>query len=354
MSEPVGLDVSRFDHWLRDNRAELVGEDEVTAELLQGGLSNLTYRIDNGSRRFVLRRPPLGHVLSTAHDMAREFRVISGLANSAVPVPGAILYHDDSDGRAGVGTPFYLMEFVDGRVLASVSANRDFTAEALRQLSFELVEKLADLHDADPRALGLAELGHPDGYLERQLRRWATQYDHSASRELTDLDELQRLLIARVPGTRATSLIHGDFRLDNAIVQVDEDGTPHIAAVLDWEMATIGDSFSDLGLLGLYWDIRTVSPGAAAATNSSIDPAAGYPTFPELVERYAVVRGIDITQEELAWYIAFAAYKLAIIIEGIYYRYTQGKTVGAGFEGIGAFVTPLACFGIAALAERNT
>ncbi len=347
MSEPAGLSLTKFESWLRQERPDLVGSEPVAAELLHGGLSNLTYRVDAGVTPFVLRRPPLGHVLTTAHDMAREFRVITALAGSPVPVPASILYRDDSDGDAGVGTPFYLMDFVDGRVLSSPSANEGFTADRLRRLSLDLVGTLAELHQIDPSTVALADFGRPDGFIERQLHRWGIQYEKSKSRELPELDLLEGALRGGVPQTTYSSLIHGDFRLDNAIVRVDESGTPKIAAILDWEMATIGDSFTDLGLLGLYWDIRRVADGAAAVAGSSVDPSAGYPSFPELVDEYAAVRGIKVP--DLSWYIAFAAYKLAIILEGIHYRYQEGKTVGEGFGGIGALVSPLARAGLHSL-----
>jgi aminoglycoside phosphotransferase (APT) family kinase protein len=350
MSDPAGLSTSVFEGWLRQSRPDLVGAGALNAQLLHGGLSNLTYRLDGGPAPFVLRRPPLGHVLTTAHDMAREFRVISALRQTSVPVPEAILYQDDGedDGAAGVGTPFYLMSFVDGLVLSSPTDNAGFTAHQLRNLSLDLVGTLASLHTLEPDSVGLHDFGHPEGFVERQLRRWGTQYDKSASRSLPELDRLQEALRDRVPVTEYSSLIHGDFRLDNAIVKVAANGTPTIASILDWEMATIGDSFTDLGLLGLYWDIRSVAAGAAAVAGSAIDPEAGYPRFEELVDEYAAVRGIRVP--ELSWYIAFAAYKLAIILEGIYFRYQEGNTVGEGFAGVGDLVTPLARAGLRSLA----
>jgi aminoglycoside phosphotransferase (APT) family kinase protein len=352
MTDAIGVDLTSLAKWLRATRPELVGAGGLSGQRLQGGLSNLTYRIDGGLRPFVLRRPPLGHVLPTAHDMSREFRVISGLARSNVPVPEAILFEDDRNNLAGVGTSFYLMEFVSGIVLAHPSANKPFKAHQLRNLSFELVEVLTWLHDADATVLGLAELGRSEGFLVRQLQRWATQAGQSASRELPDLERLRVALIAHIPSTRLTSLIHGDYRLDNAIVQTAPDGNLHIAAILDWEMATIGDSLTDLGLLGLYWNIRDISPGAEISTNTAIDPNAGYPTFEELVNKYASLRGVEVGN--IGWYVAFASFKLAVILEGIHYRYTLGKTVGPGFDRIGESVEPLARFGLDALTSDFT
>jgi aminoglycoside phosphotransferase (APT) family kinase protein len=351
-NEPRGLATSRLDAWLRAEHPEFVTDQPLTATLITGGRSNLTYGVDGGPSPIVLRRPPLGHVLASAHDMAREFRIISALAGSAVPVPKALLLQDDTDGSAGVGTPFYLMEFVPGTVLASKRANAPFTPEQLRTLSLDLVSTLADLHSIDPAAVGLADFGRADGYLARQVSRWAQQYEKSRSRELPELDRLQEALRENVPETVSSSLVHGDFRLDNAIVQVDDAGTPSIAAILDWEMSTIGDSYTDLGLLGLYWDIRTIGPEAAAVAASSIDPAAGYPGFAELLDAYAAARGETVP--ELSWYLAFAASKLAIILEGIHLRFTAGQTVGPGFETIGSLVTPLAVAGLAYLERKES
>lgn len=350
-SEPRGLATSALDAWLRAEHPELIGGSELEAALITGGRSNLTYRLLGGLTPLVLRRPPLGHVLASAHDMAREFRVISALGGSTVPVPEAVLYRDDTDGTAGVGTPFYLMRFVDGEVLSSPAANAPFSPAQLRTLSLDLVGSLADLHSLDPSAVGLEDFGRAVGYLERQVRRWGEQYDKSRNRELPELDALQSALRENVPITVSSSLVHGDFRLDNAIVQLDADGQPRIAAILDWEMATIGDSFTDLGLLGLYWDIRGISEQAAAVAASAVDPAAGYPSFAELLDAYAAARGIAVP--ELSWYLAFAAYKLAIILEGIHFRFRAGETVGPGFDTIGGLVTPLARAGLRSLAERT-
>jgi aminoglycoside phosphotransferase (APT) family kinase protein len=349
--EPRGLATSVLEAWLRAEHPNLVGESELDATLITGGRSNLTYRVIGGPAALVLRRPPLGHVLASAHDMAREFRVISALGGSSVPVPQALLYRDDTDGAAGVGTPFYLMSFVDGQVLSSPAANAPYSPAQLRTLSLDLVATLAELHSLDPATVGLEDFGRAAGYLERQVRRWGDQYDKSRSRELPELDALQAALRDNVPTTVSSSLVHGDFRLDNAIVRMDADGRPRIAAILDWEMATIGDSLTDLGLLGLYWDIRGISAHAAAVAASAVDPTAGYPSFAELLDAYAGARGTPVP--ELSWYLAFAAYKLAIILEGIHLRFRAGETVGPGFDTIGGLVTPLAQAGLRSLAERT-
>jgi aminoglycoside phosphotransferase (APT) family kinase protein len=345
---PRGLDLGLLEPWLASALPDRVA-GPLEATILAGGRSNLTYRLDAGGSPFVLRRPPLGHVQSTAHDMAREFRILSALAPTAVPVPEALLFDDDTAGAAGVGTPFYLMDFVDGRILSSAKSNDGFSPTQLRGLSLDLIHSLAALHSTDPAGVGLSDFGHPDGYLERQLRRWAIQYEGSRNRELPELDRLQEALHDGVPETTQVSLLHGDFRLDNAIVTVDEAGDPAIGAILDWEMATIGDSFADLGLLGLYWTIGETT--GLDAVPSSVDPTAGYPGFAELVDAYASARGISVP--DLSWYLAFSAYKLAVILEGIHFRFQAGETVGAGFDSIGALVTPLARTGLTSLERRS-
>jgi len=341
MSAP-GIDEERFGAWLAETHPELSTGAQLRATRLTGGLSNLTYRIDGGARPLVVRRPPLGHVLSTAHDMQREFTIISALADSAVPVPPVIAYLNDSDGDAGLGTPFYLMDFVVGPILSSARDNAGHSPDSLRATSLELARVLGELHRLDPAAVGLGEFGRPAGFLERQLRRWSTQYEASRSRELPALDALHDALGPAMPETRRDSLLHGDFRLDNAIVAPEASEGGRVVAVLDWEMSTIGDSLLDLGTFSMYWDLREVTGGSGIG-GSAIDPTVGYPVFDELVDAYSSVVGVSVPP--LGWYRAFAAYKLAVILEGIHLRFSQGKTVGPGFEQVGALVVPLASWG---------
>jgi aminoglycoside phosphotransferase (APT) family kinase protein len=346
-----GIDAARFGEWLAQTHPELSTGSEVTATLLAGGLSNLTYRIDGAARPLVVRRPPLGHVLSTAHDMQREFTIISALADSAVPVPRVIAYLDDTvEGEAGLGTPFYLMDFVAGPILSSRRDNASHSAEALRATSLEVARVLGELHRIPPGEVGLAEFGRPAGFVERQLRRWSTQYDASRSRELPALDALHDALGPAMPATTRDSLLHGDFRLDNAIVAPEATDGARVAAVLDWEMSTIGDSLLDLGTFSMYWDLREVTGGTGVG-GSAIDPAAGYPAFDELLDAYSSVVGVSVPP--LGWYRAFAAYKLAVILEGIHSRFSAGQTVGPGFEQVGALVSPLADWGSAQLSSRS-
>jgi aminoglycoside phosphotransferase (APT) family kinase protein len=278
--------------------------------------------------------------------MAREFRVISALRGSRVPVPRAVRFVDDP--TAGVDAPFYLMERVKGRPLVTRDGNAAYTPSQLRELSLDLARTLAHLHSIAPADVGLGDFGRPDGFLKRQVERWGKQYEGSRNRELPELDALQHELHANIPETRRSSILHGDYRLDNALVR-DIDGTPHLSAILDWEMATLGDSLTDLGLLGLYWNINALDSELSGAVPSSVDLAAGYPTFEELVDEYSETAGVTVP--ELPWYLGLAAFKLAVILEGIHYRFQAGQTVGPGFDQIGRLVTPLARAGRTYLAE---
>ncbi|MFE5292324.1 phosphotransferase family protein [Isoptericola sp. NPDC056618] len=361
MTDVPGLDTAGLRAWLGREHPELAhgapdggSGGELTASVIAGGRSNLTYRVDGARVPLVVRRPPLGHVLSTAHDMRREHRVVSALAGSPVPVPRTVDVVDDTDRGEVTGTVFFVMEHVAGTVLSRPAQNAAFTAGGLHALGLELAEVLADLHAVDPAVVGLADFGRPDGYLGRQLATWRRQYGASRSRPLPRLDALQDRLAARVPdsGGRA-GIVHGDYRLDNAIVAGPPDA-PRVAAVLDWEMATLGDPLVDLGMLGLYWDIRGLAgtagddaPDGSADDGalSAVVPGAGYPEFAALVDAYAARSGT--APPDLSWYRAFAAYKLAVILEGIHYRYRAGDTVGDGFDRIGALVEPLAEDGLA-------
>jgi aminoglycoside phosphotransferase (APT) family kinase protein len=349
MTEVPGLDVAGLSGWLRRARPDLAGGD-LTGEVIAGGKSNLTYRIRGARIPLVLRRPPLGHVLASAHDMRREHRVISALSATAVPVPPALDFIDDTASAEVTGTPFFLMEFVDGAVLSRPRQNAAFSPAALRGVSLQLAEVLADLHTVEPERVGLGDFGRGDGFLDRQLRTWRRQYDASRSRELPTLDRLQDSLAESMPVSARSTLVHGDYRLDNAIVTGSGD-TARIAAILDWEMSTIGDPLVDLGMFGLYWNVGAL-PGAGAALPSAVDPVAGYPGFDELVDAYAARAGIVVP--DLSWYGAFAAYKLGVIAEGIHFRFSRGETVGAGFDRIGALVEPIAGEGLRQLrAERH-
>jgi aminoglycoside phosphotransferase (APT) family kinase protein len=309
----------------------------LTATLLAGGRSNLTYALSDGARRWVLRRPPLGHVLATAHDMGREYRVMRALAPTAVPVPRMVVHHAEPD---VLGAPFYVMELVEGTVYRSVEDLQRLGAEDARRLAHAFVDALAQLHLVDPAAVGLGDFGRPDGFLARQIRRWEKQLAASRSRDVPGFDELAATLARRVPAPQRASVLHGDFRLDNAIVTADDPGS--VRAILDWEMATVGDPLSDLGLFALYWEGWGGLDNPVAAT-----PAEhGFPSAAELSRRYAERTGLDLADD--AFYTAFAYFKIAVICEGIHYRHVHHLTVGEGFDRIGTMVPELVRRGLAA------
>ncbi|MEV0072727.1 phosphotransferase family protein [Amycolatopsis sp. NPDC050768] len=338
-SDPPGLDLARLRAYLDEQRPGLV-TGELTAEVVQGGRSNLTYIVGDGTHRWVVRRPPLGHVLPTAHDMAREFKVISGLAGTAVPVPRTVVLCQDAD---VLGAQFYVMEFVAGTPYRSDSELAVLGTERTREIGFRLVDTLVDLHAVDPEAVGLGDFGRPDGFLERQLRRWKKQLDGSRSRDLPGADELHDSLAAKLPTSGPATIVHGDYRLDNVLV----DGDDRITAVLDWEMSTLGDPLTDLALLVAYAERDKVS--LQMVSNASSAP--GYPSTDEVIARYAERSGRDVSA--LNWYVSFAFFKLAVILEGIYFRYSKGQTVGSGFEGIGDAVAPLVSHGYETLKEEK-
>jgi Predicted aminoglycoside phosphotransferase len=310
----------------------------LRAERVEGGKSNLTYIVSDGESEFVVRRPPLGHVLATAHDMSREFRVMTALGPTSVPVPSTYALCEDPD---VIGAPFYVMQFVSGTVYRGSAQTSALTAPRATTIAHNVIDVLADLHDVDPAAVGLGDFGRPDGYLRRQVVRWGKQLAASRSRDLASIDELQERLAADIPVSGTPAIVHGDYRLDNAIV----DDNDRVAAVLDWEMATLGDPLADLGLLLVYWDGVGAMP--RGTLNQAVTPDSGFPPGGELIARYAERRDVDLGR--LPWYHAFGFFKLAVISEGIHYRYSQGQTVGGGFAHIGDVVVPLAERGLAVL-----
>ncbi|WP_228981654.1 phosphotransferase family protein [Streptomyces sp. DH12] len=334
---PPGLDPERLHALLERERPGLVG-GPLRARLIEGGRSNLTYAVTDGTHRWVVRRPPLGHVLATAHDMRREHRVLSALHPTAVPVPRTLLLCED---EAVLGAPFYVMDFVPGTPYRTADQLAPLGAERTRGAVLGLVDTLVDLHAVDPDAVGLGDFGRPEGFLDRQLRRWGKQLAASRGRELAGVDELHTALGRALPHSPAPTVVHGDYRLDNVLVGEDD----RITAVLDWEMSTLGDPLTDLGLLVMYSTPLDV-PGSVISTTAS---AAGHPSPGELVERYAARSGRDVSS--LAWYTAFAWFKLAVILEGIHYRHTLGRTVGSGFDRIGDLVPVFIEHGLDTLQE---
>jgi aminoglycoside phosphotransferase (APT) family kinase protein len=329
---PEGIDRAGVEAWF--------GEHVPTARLplsferISGGHSNLTYGVrDAGSGRWALRRPPLGKRLGSAHDMGREHRVVSALAPTPVPVAPVIGLCEDESVN---GAPFYVMEFVEGPILRGLAEAEAFPEEADRKAIGErVVDTLVEIHAVDPDAAGLGELGRKEDYVARQLRRWQGQWEKSKTRELPAIDAVHERLAGRIPEQGPATIVHGDYRLDNMIL------TPggEVAAVVDWELCTLGDPLADVGLLMVYW------PEAGEDVVALGQPATLAPGFPkreELKARYAERSGRDLSQ--LDFFVALGYWKLAIILEGVYARYAAGGygKVDPGIEAFARLVERLA------------
>ena len=315
------------------------GGSPLRAELITGGKSNLTYRITDGTNTWVLRRPPLGHLTPTAHDMTREYRVIRALHGTGVPVAEPIALCEDP---SVIGARFAVVSYVDGRTLQSGDDTALLSNDDARRCAYALVDTLADVHAVPYEEVGLAGFGRPHGYLERQVRRWRDQWDRVATREFDALGRLHAALAETVPEQAAAAIVHGDYRLDNTILDAGDAG--RIRAVVDWEMATLGDPLADLGLLLVYWDPATEP---VLGVRHAIAANAGFPTAGQLVERYAA--RTDLPLENLTFYRALGYFKLAVIAEGIHQRYLAGKTVGDGFHTVGDAVPVLLDAGLEVL-----
>jgi aminoglycoside phosphotransferase (APT) family kinase protein len=329
---PEGIDRAGVEAWFGEHVPGV--QLPLTFDRISGGHSNLTYGVrDAAGNRWALRRPPLGKRLGSAHDMGREHRVVSALAETPVPVaPVAGFCEDESVNEA----PFYVMEFVEGPILRGLAEADAFPDEADRRAIGErVVDTLVDIHAVDPDAVGLGDLGRKEDYVARQLHRWQGQWEKSKTRELPAIDAVHKRLAARIPEQGPATIVHGDYRLDNMIL------TPagEVAAVVDWELCTLGDPLADVGLLMVYW------PEAGEETIALGQPATLAPGFPkreELKARYAERSGRDLSQ--LDFFVALGYWKLAIILEGVYARYAAGQygKVDPGIEAFARLVERLA------------
>jgi aminoglycoside phosphotransferase (APT) family kinase protein len=307
-----GIDPGPVTAWLAERVPELV--PPLTFAVIAGGRSNLTYQVtDSAGGRWVLRRPPLHGVLASAHDMGREHRVIAALHPTPVPVPPTVGLCEDPQVN---GAPFFVMGFVDGLILRDREAARLLPDHAVRRRAAEdLVDTLVALHAVDPDGVGLGTLGRREGYVARQLRRWHGQWQQSRTRPVPAIDEVHARLSARIPEQQGTAIVHGDYRLDNTILSPDG----RVAAVLDWELCTLGDPLADVGLLMVYWQ----QPGDAfTALPAGVSAEPGFPARADLRERYAATSGRDLS--ELDFYVALANWKVAIVLEGVFARFTAG------------------------------
>jgi len=329
---PQGIDRDGVEGWFRENVA--AARLPLSFERISGGHSNLTYGVrDSVDGRWALRRPPLGKRLGSAHDMGREHKVVSALASTPVPVAPVVgLCEDESVNEA----PFYVMEFVEGPILRGLAEAEAFPDEADRRAIGErVVDTLVAIHDVDPDAAGLGDLGRKEDYVARQLRRWQGQWEKSKTRELPAIDAVHERLSARIPEQGPATIVHGDYRLDNMIL------TPggEVAAVVDWELCTLGDPLADVGLLMVYWP-EAGEEGISLGLPATMAP--GFPKREELKARYAERSGRDLSQ--LDFFVALGYWKLAIILEGVYARYAAGQygKVDPGIEEFASLVERLA------------
>jgi aminoglycoside phosphotransferase (APT) family kinase protein len=324
VTAPEGIDGAAVEAWFEQNVEGAA--PPISFERISGGHSNLTYRVSDASGgRWALRRPPLGKRLGSAHDMAREHKVVSALAPTPVPVAPVVGLCEDESVN---GAPFYVMEFVEGPILRGLAEAEAFPEEAERRAIGERVaDTLVEIHAVDPDAVGLGDLGRKEEYVARQLRRWQGQWEKSKTRELPAIDAVHERLSARIPEQGPATLVHGDYRLDNMILT--ERG--EVAAVVDWELCTLGDPLADVGLLMVYWP----DPGdELLALGQPASLAPGFPSREELKARYAERSGRDLSQ--LDFFVALGYWKLAIILEGVYARYAAGQ-YGKVDEGIKHF-----------------
>ncbi|MFA4927961.1 MAG: phosphotransferase family protein [Patulibacter sp.] len=300
-----GIDAASLEAWWARSIADV---RPLTFERIPGGRSNLTYRVhDRRGTVSVLRRPPVGPLLNSAHDLLREARIVRALAGSNVPVPAVLAACEDAN---VIGAPFYVMEHVDGVVLHDAAQTEQaFSAPDRRRLSERAIDVLAGLHCIDPEAQRLGDLGRRDAYVARQLRRWDRQWHESRTRDVPAVDELHARLSAAVPAQTRTAIVHGDYRLGNLIVGEDAE----IRAVLDWELCTLGDPLADLGYTLAWWDTDADAAGRPLGAVPSAAPEM--PSRDELLARYAARTGFDVSR--IDYFLAFAYWRIACIMEGV-------------------------------------
>jgi aminoglycoside phosphotransferase (APT) family kinase protein len=335
-----GIDVARVSSWLVKSLPDL--EPPLRFGRIGAGLSAISFRVDDAAgRRLVLRRPPLGQLLASAHDMAREHRILSGLSGAGARVPRALRLCEDP---AVTGAPFYAMEYVEGVIPSRVEAAERLSLDARGTTARTLAEALTEFQAIDLDAAGLGDFKRSESLASRQLRRWTRQWHASKTRELPVVEELAERLAERMPEERESVLVHGDYRLDNAVLA--DDGT--VRAMLDWELCTVGDPLADVGLMIAYWN----ELGSAAGRPDSlfqerVTALPGFPAAGELAEPYARASGRDVA--ELAFWVPFSFWKITVIVEGVYRRWLNDPANAAGGGGLQAAVDRLAALGQEAL-----
>jgi aminoglycoside phosphotransferase (APT) family kinase protein len=327
--EVRGLPRAPFTAWARQALPRL--GDGWTAEVVSGGLSNLTYLVHGEAGTVVVRRPPVGPVLPSAHDVGREQRVMAALHPTDVPVPEVLAWCPD---EGVLGAPFYVMAEVAGTVYREPAQTAELAPGERAALAEGLVDVLARLHRVDLDATGLRDFGRPEGYLERQVRRWARQWEASRTRDLPAMGDLLSALDAQRPEGGEVTLVHGDYRLDNTIVS-RPGGIPTVAAVVDWELSTLGDPLADLATWLTYYS-GPGEDGSAVPVAPGLTAHEGFPTTDEIAQRYAAVTGRSV--DLLDYYRAFTDFRLAVILEGVHARWLSGQSSGAGYDRVGPSV----------------
>jgi aminoglycoside phosphotransferase (APT) family kinase protein len=326
------LDLVRLEPYLREHFPDDRGA--LMASQFPSGHSNLTYSLWLGTRELVLRRPPFGSKVKSAHDMSREVRVLSKLHSVYAPAPEVLHYCDDD---SVIGAPFYVMNPIHGIILRRhVPSGLDFPAEKARRLSESFVENLIRLHRVDYAAVGLANLGKPEGYLERQVHGWTERYHGSKTHDYPEVEKIAAWMQQHMPATGKVSLIHNDYKYDNVVL--DSNDITAIVGVLDWEMCTIGDPLTDLGTTLAYW-VDAADPEELQENRWGPTSVPGSLKRAEIVHEYARKTGTDPSQ--IAFYLAFARFKLAVIVQQIYYRYQQGLTKDERFRSMPATIQML-------------
>ncbi len=326
------LELTRLEPFLRRHFPD--ESASIGVRQFPSGHSNLTYLVSLGEREFVLRRPPFGSKVKTAHDMGREFRVLSKLHDVYAPAPKVLLYCDD---EAVLGAPFYLMEPIAGIIIRrTVPAGVDFSPAVAKRLSESFIDNLARLHGLDYAAAGLGDLGKPQGYLERQVRGWTERYHGAKTHEFAGIEKIFLWMQEKMPASSDAALIHNDYKYDNIVL--DASDVTKIAGVLDWEMCTIGDPLSDLGGALAYW-VERGDPEDLRAIHWAPTDAPGMLTRAELAQRYAEKTGRDVSR--ISFYLAFAYFKIAVIVQQIYFRYQQGLTKDERFASMPVVVEAL-------------
>lgn len=325
VTDPPGLRLEPLRSWMEESVPNFDASAPLQATLLAGGRSNISYKLTDASgSSWVLRRPPLGHIMPSAHDMGREFRVLSGLNKVLFPTPTTRAHCED---ESVIGAKFMMMDFVDGRVIESAQTALSLSATQASEISQELVDTLARLHAVDPAAAGLDQLGKPAGYLQRQVKRWGEQWQITKTRELPEIEVLRAWLeaaIVKVPESLPTSIVHGDYRIDNVILAGDKS---QIVAVLDWEMSTLGDPISDLAISLVYWSQATDTLRKKIPVAEDVTSGLGFWSRQQVLDRYVSQTGLDISHLDEC--VALACFKLAVIMESIHHRNLSGQQLGA-------------------------